>query len=246
MTEPDAKPKPLGRLEGAVTKLFAKQATVSSLRDVADGFRLVALAGDALRGVAWTPGQKVQVLLGGWVQRTYTPLSWDAEAGVLELVAFVHGEGPGAAWARALSLGASCAVFGPRSSLDLQRLTRPALLFGDETSFGLAHALRFTQAAAAGVHFVLEVTSTRASSRALEALDVSGAHLIERSPGDEHLNEVRELASQLVKARSIAAGVLSGKATSIQQLGKHLRQLGLPRAQLQTKAYWAPGKTGLD
>ena len=37
-------------------------------------------------------------------------------------------------------------MFGPRSSLDLQRLDRPALLFGDETSFGLAHALRFTQA----------------------------------------------------------------------------------------------------
>jgi len=246
MTEPDAKTQSLGRLEGAVTKLFCKHATVASLQDIASGFRRVSLAGDALRGVAWTPGQKVQLMLGGWVQRTYTPLSWDIDRGVLELLAYVHGEGPGAAWARALVPGASCAVFGPRSSLDLQRVARPALLFGDETSFGLAHALRFTRARAEGVHLVLEVTSKQISSVALDAIDVSGAHLIERGPGDQHLNEIRELATQLVATHAIGAGVLSGRAPSIAHVGKHLRQLGLPRAQLQTKAYWAPGKAGLD
>lgn len=246
MPEPDTQTQPLGRLEGAVTKLFCKQATVSSVRDIASGFRLVALAGAALRGVDWTPGQKVQLMLGGWVQRTYTPLSWDSTGGVLELLAYVHGEGPGAAWARALVVGASCSVFGPRSSLDLQRLARPAVLFGDETSFGLAHALRFTQASATGVSVVLEVTSKPVSSAVLDAIGISGAHLIERSPGDEHLNEVRALATRLVADHSIGAGVLSGRAPSIAHVGKHLRQLGLPRAQLQTKAYWAPGKTGLD
>jgi hypothetical protein len=40
--------------------------------------------------------------------------------------------------------------------------------------------------------------------------------------------------------------VLSGKATSIQRLSKQLRQLGISRGRLQTKAYWAPGKAGLD
>jgi NADPH-dependent ferric siderophore reductase len=246
MTEPDARTRPIGRLEGAVTKLLCKPATVSSLQDVASGFRLVALTGDALRGVVWTPGQKIQLMLGGWVQRTYTPLSWDAEAGVVELLAYMHGEGPGAAWARALSPGTRCAVFGPRGSLDLQRLGRPALLFGDETSFGLAHALRFTSATPDGVHVVLEVNSRQVSSAVLEALGLSGAHVVERSPGDAHISEVRQLATRLVEARSVGAGVLSGKATSIAQVGKHLRQLGVPRAQLQTKAYWAPGKTGLD
>jgi NADPH-dependent ferric siderophore reductase len=246
MTEPDAKTRSFGRLEGAVTKLLCKRATVSSVRDIASGFRLVALAGEALQGVDWTPGQKVQLMLGGWVQRTYTPLSWDAERGVFELLAYVHGDGPGAAWARALVPGALCLVFGPRSSLDLQRLARPALLFGDETSFGLALALRFTHATGAGVHLVLEVSSKQVSSAVLDALDLSGALLIERTANDAHLNEVRELATRLVADHSIGAGVLSGRAPSIAHVGKHLRQLGLPRAQLQTKAYWAPGKTGLD
>ena len=134
------------RLEGAFSKLFTKTATVTELRDIAPGFRLLTLEGQALRKAAWTPGQKVQLMLGGWVQRTYTPLSWDAATGRTQLLAYAHGDGPGAEWTRTLAQGDTCAIFGPRGSLDLTSLERPALLFGDETSFGLAHALRFTPA----------------------------------------------------------------------------------------------------
>lgn len=237
---------PVGRLEGAVSKLFTKAARVAAVADVAEEFRLVTLAGPALAKVEWSPGQKVQLMLGGWVQRTYTPLSWDTEAGAMQLLAYTHGDGPGAAWARGLEEGDVCAVFGPRGSLDLNALTRPALLFGDETSFGLAHALRFTPASAQGVHLVLEVTSRAASAAALDAIGVAGAHLVERRPEDVHLGEVQEYTAHLLQTRAVEAGVLSGKATSIQRMNKQLRQLGLARSRLQTKAYWAPGKTGLD
>jgi ferric-chelate reductase (NADPH) len=246
VTELGRPPKRFGRLEGAVSKLFTKAAVVESVRDVADGFRRLTLAGAALRGVEWIPGQKVQLLLGGWVQRTYTPLAWDPRAGVTELLAYTHGEGPAAAWARGLSVGEGCSVFGPRGSLDLEALRRPALLFGDETSFGLAHALRFTSARAHGAHLLLEVNSMAASSAALEAMDVTGAHLVERRAGDAHLEELQQLATRLIQTHAIGDGVLSGKAPSIQRLNKHLRQLGMARAHIQTKAYWAPGKTGLD
>jgi ferric-chelate reductase (NADPH) len=246
MTDIGRSTKPFGRLEGAVSKLFTKAAVVRAVRDVASDFRWVTLGGAALRGVEWAPGQKVQLLLGGWVQRTYTPLSWDASAGVTELLAYTHGEGPAAVWARGLSVGDGCAIFGPRRSLDLGALGRPALLFGDETSFGLAHALRFTSASAQGVHLLLEVNSMAASSAALEALDVSGAHLFERQSGDEHLAALLQLATRLLQTHPAAVCALSGKATSIQRVSKHLRQLGVPRASIQTKAYWAPGKTGLD
>jgi NADPH-dependent ferric siderophore reductase len=237
---------PLGRLEGALSKLFTKAARVAAIADVADDFRLVTLAGEALVGGEWTPGQKVQVMLGGWVQRTYTPLSWNTQAGETQLLAYMHGEGPAAVWARGLAEGDTCALFGPRGSLDLNALGRPALLFGDETSLGLAHALRFTPASAQGAHLVLEVTSKRAAAAALDAIGVEGAHLVERRPEDVHLGEVQEYTAHLLQTRSIEAGVLSGKATSIQRMNKQLRQLGLPRARLQVKAYWAPGKTGLD
>ncbi|WP_291780346.1 hypothetical protein [Luteibacter sp.] len=58
-------------------------------------FRLITLGGDALKQVAWTPGDKLQLMFGGWMQRTYTPIEWDALKGRTRLLAFIHGDSPG-------------------------------------------------------------------------------------------------------------------------------------------------------
>jgi NADPH-dependent ferric siderophore reductase len=47
----------------------------------------------------------------------------------------------------------------------------------------------------------------------------------------------------------VAAGasfVLTGKAGTIQHVRQGLRQLAVPASRIVAKAYWAPGKTGLD
>jgi NADPH-dependent ferric siderophore reductase len=243
---PPLRDRSLGPLESTVARWFTRSARVSELRDVAANFRLITLTGDGLQGAAWVPGQKVQLLLGGWVQRTYTPLAWNSASGSLQLLAFMHGEFPGSDWARQLQVGQPCSVFGPRGSLDLTALARPGLLFGDETSFGLAHALRFTPAGGESVQLVLEVGSREASQRALEAVGVAGAHLVERRPDDAHLRDVEALITSLREKHAIEGWVLSGKAPSIQALTQLLRRLGVARSNIQSKAYWAPGKAGLD
>jgi ferric-chelate reductase (NADPH) len=243
---PPLRDRSLGPLESTVARWFTRSARVSELRDVAANFRLITLTGDGLQGAAWVPGQKVQLLLGGWVQRTYTPLAWNSASGSLQLLAFMHGEFPGSDWARQLQVGQPCSVFGPRGSLDLTALARPGLLFGDETSFGLAHALRFTPAGGEGVQLVLEVGSREAAQRALEAVGVAGAHLVERRPDDVHLREVEALITSLREKHATQGWVLSGKAPSIQALTQLLRRLGVARSNIQSKAYWAPGKAGLD
>jgi NADPH-dependent ferric siderophore reductase len=40
--------------------------------------------------------------------------------------------------------------------------------------------------------------------------------------------------------------VLTGNASSIQQLRQHLRKLDVPARRVIAKAYWATGKVGLD
>jgi NADPH-dependent ferric siderophore reductase len=219
---------------------------VREVRVLDDHFRLVTLGGEALKGVRWSPGQKLQVALGGWAFRTYTPLSWDEVEGSTQLLLFLHGESPGSDWGRSLQVGEACTLFGPRGSLDLESLERPALLFGDETSFALAHTLRFTARGAAGVRLVLEVNQRQAAEDILEHLGIADAELIERKPGDAHAAEVERIAVEQLQARSLQSCALSGKASSIQRLSKRLRSLGLARSAIQTKAYWAPGKVGLD
>jgi ferric-chelate reductase (NADPH) len=245
-TAPSRRDRSLGPLESTVARWFTRSARVSEARAVADNFRLITLEGEGLQGAAWVPGQKVQLLLGGWVQRTYTPLAWNAASGSLQLLAYAHGEFPGSDWVRQLEVGQPCSVFGPRGSLDLTALTRPGLLFGDETSFGLAHALRFTPSGTDGVEIVLEVSSREAARSALEAVGVERAHLVERRPDDAHLAEVEALIARSSEEHATKGWVLSGKAPSIQALSKLLRRLGAARSHIQSKAYWAPGKAGLD
>lgn len=235
-----------GGLGAAFFKLVAKSAAVREVRALGgDAFRLITLEGGELRGVRWAPGSKVQIHVGGWAQRTYTPLSWDSAHGSLQLLAYLHGAGPGTQRMRALAPGEACTVFGPRGSIDLGALERPAVIFGDETSIGLAHALRYTQGGASAASIVLEVTSRAEVEPVLEALDLAGATLFERAPGDAHLEAVAAAVAERVGkgARSIA---LSGKAQSIQAVNKAVRAAGLSSRQIRTKAYWAPGKAGLD
>lgn len=235
-----------GRLEGAIARLFMKSATVSECQVLSEQFRLVTLRDPALQGVKWTPGQKVQVALGGWTNRTYTPLCWNTEEGRTQLLLFLHGDTPGAGWGRALKVGDSCTLFGPRDSLDLSTLGRPALLLGDETSFALAHSLRSTLQGSKDVRFVFEVSSQEVSKSVLQHLDIADAELIERKPGDAHMSIIEEIIAASYQDKTAKSFALSGKATSIQRVSKRLRALGVPRSQIKTRAYWSPGKVGLD
>src|SRR5947208_11720096 len=88
----------------------------------------------------------------GLSARTYTPMSWDAVNGRTRMLTFAHGDGPGSRWASGLREDDTCQFFGPRHSLDLSGLESPVVLFGDETSFGLAAEPRDCTQADGAIH----------------------------------------------------------------------------------------------
>jgi NADPH-dependent ferric siderophore reductase len=221
-----------------------RPARVAAVETLSPHFRLVHLEGEALRNVAWTAGQKVQVSMGsGLTARTYTPLSWDIGSGRTRMLTFAHGDGPGSRWADGLREGDTCQFFGPRRSLDLSGLEPPVVVFGDETSFGLAAALRDSPQIDGAIH-VFEVSDVAESRPVLEAIGLGEANLIERTAGDAHLAAAE--AEVLRLAASGAHFVLTGKAASIQRLSRALKAVGVESQRLKTKAYWAEGKVGLD
>lgn len=226
-------------------KLFTRRGQVLDIEELGDAFRLVTIGGEDLRRAQWKPGDKVQIQLGGWVQRTYTPIDWDAEAGRLRILIYLHGDGPGALWARSLRKSDTCIVFGPRKSLDLPRFDDSVILFGDEASFGLAAALlgavRPTIA-----HLLFEVSSLAQAQAALTRCGLDEAHLSVREPDDTHLVGLEEKLEASLQAQPALKIVLSGQASSIQRMRKLLKRMAIDRSRLQVKAYWATGKTGLD
>ncbi len=233
-----------GRISQALIRLLMKRATITASERLGEGFALITLEGPALKGVAWTAGQKIQIAMGSaFTARTYTPIEWNAETGRACILGYMHGDGPGSAWVRDAAPGDSCDIFGPRASLDTGRLTGPLALFGDETSIGLGYALAW-QDPARTVASYFEVGDVEASCRVAEQLGLERISLFERSADDEHLAEMEARLEAL--AASGASFVLTGKAGTIQRLRQALKRLGVPAARIATKAYWAPGKTGLD
>jgi NADPH-dependent ferric siderophore reductase len=236
--------KPPGGLDRTLLRLLMRRATVVGVERPAEGFRLITLEGRALRGVAWAPGQKIQVAMGSaFVARTYTPIEWDAAAGRTRILGYAHGDGPGSAWVRGVEPGDDCDLFGPRASLDTAGAAAPLAVFGDETSIGLAHALSLRNGAGA-MACCFEVGDAEGAGQAAARLGLDGARLVARRPDDVHLEEMEAaLAAPLAAGASF---VLTGKAGTIQRLRHGLKQRGAPTERIFTKAYWAPGKKGLD
>lgn len=233
-----------GFVEASLLKWLTRAATVTAIEDLSPRFRLVDLEGEALQNHTWVAGQKTQMQLGGFVSRTYTPMSWDNDKGRTRFLAYIHGDAPASRWVSALKLGDTVLMFGPRGSLDLSSVQKPLVLFGDETSFGLAHSV-----AASGVGdtaFLFEVTSAAESEKVLAALGIANAVLVERKADDTHMDEVERELLQTVETRKPKQFVLTGKSLSIQRLNRALKARGFTSAQIKSKAYWAPGKTGLD
>src|SRR5258708_2149027 len=85
--------------------LGSGQTRVKAVEDLNPKFRMITVHGRALQNVAWTPGDKIEIQLGSWAQRTYTPLAWDAAEGSTQIVVYQHSDGPGTDWARALRAG---------------------------------------------------------------------------------------------------------------------------------------------
>lgn len=222
-----------------LAKFLFRQLEIMKVRELAPRFRLFELQGDTLKGASCAPGDKLQVMLG-MDARTYTPFAFDGERGTLSLLAFVHGESIGATWARDAKQRDKVRVFGPRGSIALASLAKPVVLFGDETSLGVARAL---QDSSSGSAFVFETDQPDAAS-VLEQLGILGAHLVRKQADDSHLPDVEQRLADALARTPRSSLVLTGRAAAIQRLRSALKERSL--SAHKSKPYWALGKRGLD
>jgi ferric-chelate reductase (NADPH) len=164
----------------------------------------------------------------------------------MSFLVYVHGDAPGGQWAKTVAVGDHVHVFGPRGSLALSKLEGPVVFVGDETSFAVARSLREHRGASNGLSFVFEVSSRSESILGLEHLELTSDSIVERKNDDSHLGELEERARMELAAKPNSNLVLTGKAQSIQAIRKGLKARPIDYATQTVKAYWSPGKKGLD
>lgn len=228
----------LGKVLGS---LVFRDAVVTAVRDASPLVRCVRLGDASLAGVACTAGDKLQVYLPSAGMRTYTPVGWDATSGTFELVVYVRpgASSPGATWARALAPGQRLQFFGPRKSIRVAPEAPGVVLFGDETSLGVARALIESRP---GAHVVLEASDPAAAESIFG--DKGERVVIVRRDGERHFEAVVNGIRAALGNGGPVELVLTGAAPSIQAVQRRLKASGIRASS--SKAYWAPGKVGMD
>jgi NADPH-dependent ferric siderophore reductase len=224
---------------------MAAQARVEAVERVSEHFRLIDILSAGLKNWAWQPGAKLQLDTGGWEMRTYTPISIDAAAERVRILAFGHGRGPASKWAMSVKAGDGTHIVGPRPSLDLADPNGAATFFGDETSFAAAKTLQAHLGSGVRSRYVFEVNSREESQAVVERLELNDATLVEIRSDRSHLNDVVEMLQIAITATATRRLVLTGSGLSIQSIRTALRTAGLSDIQFQVAAYWAPNKVGL-
>jgi len=235
-----------GFLISKLKKKLFRPAVVCEVQPLSGHFRFVKLFGEGMKGALWSRGQKVQFHLGGMLFRTHTPVIWDAHSGFAAFVFFLHGKGPGSAWAASLKKGDLCQLSTPKTCLDFPAMKGPTIFFGDETSIGAARALGSSAYAEQEHQYIFEVSSSVSFEEVLHYFRLPNTTLIQKTPGNTHLAEAERIL--LIHAQCCEAPrcVFSGCAQSIRQLRSRLRLHGAPLADMIVKPYWAEGKAGLD
>lgn len=233
-------------LSGALEKLLFKPVTITGVEAVGESFRLLSMQGVGFQGVKWIPGQAVQIFLGNFTKRAYTPMSLDPDAGSACFLFYLHGKGPGSEWAASARAGNVCQVMRPKSSIDFTSFTESTLFFGDETSLAAAQALHRCRRQTVPTQYVFEVNSPAQTEKILRKFGLSQASLVRKREDGSHLAEViAHIAEQAARIQSLQ-WVFTGQARSIQSVQKGLKLAGVPLSRSKVKAYWSPGRIGLD
>jgi len=118
------------KLSSAIERLLFHPVTITDVEVVGESFRLLRMQGAGFQAVKWIPGQKVQIFLGNFIQRAYTPMSLDSDAGTADFLVYLHGNGPGSEWAASARAGNVYQVMRPRDSIDFTSFIQPALSSG--------------------------------------------------------------------------------------------------------------------
>ena len=211
--------------------ILSKSKIVSN-EQLSPHFHLLTIQGKSLKK-DWIPGQKIQVQLKDDQMRSYTPSSWDSKAGVMQTLIYMHGKGPGALWARDAKAQTKVIILGPKKSLNIAPETKTIIFFGDETTFGLAHAIKknFSEIK---FHFFMEAQDIVESSTILKKFDLGGALCV--SP--DKLDLLGQEIGKLYDGDTFAKIILSGKQQSIVSLRTQLYSQNIPASAISTKVYW--------
>jgi len=221
--------------------------TVADVEDIGPSLRQIRLAGDALRGFRFAPGQDLMLRLprreGDLVSRRYTIRRADPVQGLVDLNVVTHGDGPAAQWAAGAGPGRPLPeVVGPRGKITLDDPADWHLFVGDETYIP-------------GTLAMLEALPRRASAQAILELGDPADEQPVLSPGQAelrwlwrgaaepgHAGLLLEAVDEIRLPRGRGHVYIAAEVSVAIALRDRLLARGLSRDQVSAKGYWSRGR----
>jgi len=226
-------------LSNLLVKYFVKKAVVLSNEKIGESFQLLTIKLPDKK--EWIPGQKIQIKVSESELRSYTPSFWENDRRTFQTLIYNHRSGPGAQWSETVLPQTKVQVVGPRKSLDITTFKKNIFFFGDETTYGLAHAL-INSNRGHSLKCFFEGSLLNEAMAALKYLRLDDQLFFERTSTDSHLNACLEKILSDYKDEVI---ILSGKMSSMTFLEKGLLEYGLSKELIVKKRYWGWKKPNL-
>lgn len=219
-----------GRIIRMVSGVALNRATVEGIENYGGFVRLRMSCKDYAE---YIPGSKIQLLLPSNDMRTYSPIS---ELRGLVLLAWTGGGGPGSTWAARAKLGQTLPFVGPQKSLEAD--SGSVIVVGDETSLALAAAFALDRPLQA--YAVIQSDAEKDARGAAASIGLVGMDVV--SPGD--LAAMVEVVRRRLLALPGATILLTGGSDLVISVREALRMAGV--GNIKAKAYWVPGRVGVD
>lgn len=172
--------------------------------------------------------------------RHYNPSAFDSATGTMEMLIYLHGKGPGSAWADKVIVGDKINLMGPAMKVKLDNTQRNFVFLGDETTIG---TFLFMQNSLAGGQQFNGLIETE-----LNLLHLNQTVNLNLPTAARTAQRGEVLSTWLAgnfDAHKDAQFYLLGHNASNLKLREYLKDKGMPNSKIVMRRYWADGMEGL-
>jgi NADPH-dependent ferric siderophore reductase len=258
MNKPDISatlPRPMAERLGMDGEKFARKytrdwhLTVTGATNITPHMRRVVFSCPDIGEMKLKPGQSAVLLLseagGDFLKRHYTIRSIDRAARRVTFDFVLHGDTPGANWARNARPGDEIDALGPRGHVWLHPEADWHLFAGDETALPAISAMLEALKPGDTATAIIEVEN-RAEEQKLAAPADARIAWIHRNgpphPGSKPLIEA--LAAVAIPGDRKVHAYLAGETSTVRAQRHGLLARGLPKEKISAEGYWRPGRVG--
>jgi NADPH-dependent ferric siderophore reductase len=220
------------------------QVEVVETKMLSSNLKCVTFKGDFF-DAKFIPGNEVLFRVNANEYRHYTLSGFDEANETCEVIFYLNKQGPGYSLAVNIQKGDHLRLIVDRGKVKYNEEANQHFFFGDETSLGLYESLGKKVMEEDVEYFgVLELQEENLSSVDQLKLLIDTVPADVNAPAKNAINWMENMHPICWEMWQNATFYLTGRAKSVQEFKKYLKQRGVSFKQIITMSYWEIGKVG--